>query len=324
MTGRLSAPYLFCTFLCKFAQHAAMPVGLSFIPLNRHVENLKFGTLVRTKGGRDTILYCNFVVRFTDFISPNDFISPHILFSPLALRLRGARRAVGSHTRLAAHALRVHVVCTMHPPLTLIALLLALTCLVTGVGAFGDQKVAAVAESAAAHVLNEHRPCQQACFGYHSKIVNGHCPTNFCGAGACCQRGVDSGPPCDGRQMGCDGVKCCVAAVAAGVAPPSSSKSAKHTPSPPRPPPSPPLSECAIARVTYEIGRMRHDEFGDKVYEVLVHVEPWRPESVVKLTYHQHDIAGGAERPIETCAHGAAGLAVEVPCCQCDSESVAL
>ena len=64
-------------------------------------------------------------------------------------------------------------------------------------------------------------------------------------------------------------------------------------------PPLPPLSECAIARVTYEIGRMRHDSLGDKIYEVLVKVEPWRPLSYVRLVYHQTNVEGGGEREIE-------------------------
>ena len=50
------------------------------------------------------------------------------------------------------------------------------------------------------------------------------------------------------------------------------------------------VSECAIERIEYEIGKQRHDALGDKEYEVVVHVEPWRAESLVKLVYHQQDL----------------------------------
>ena len=95
--------------------------------------------------------------------------------------------------------------------------------------------------------------------------------------------------------MGCDGFQCCTDL---GVTPAGGSSAFSGAFAPP-PPPLPPLSECAIERIEYEIGKQRHDELGDKEYEVIVRVEPWRAASIVKLVYHQIDLEDGAERPIE-------------------------
>lgn len=156
---------------------------------------------------------------------------------------------------------------------------------------------AAAVLSAASPIANEGVLCHGKCLNPNYEKT-GECPSGFCGAGACCQLGSVK-PPCNGLSMGCDGFKCC-----SRVAPVSSSNGlapgAAASSPPPMMPPLPPLSECAIARVTYEIGRMRHDAFGDKVFEVLVKVEPWRPLSYVTLIYHQTNVDGGSERAIET------------------------
>lgn len=157
--------------------------------------------------------------------------------------------------------------------------------------------------------LNRGQLCHASCFGNGLKH-NGHCPSGFCGDGACCQEGLAL-PPCDG-VMGCTGFQCCadettgtvdVADAHVGVGQAQTAPSAgiigQGLNSVPPPPPLPPLSECAISRVEYEIGKQRHDALGDKEYEVLVRIEPWRPESLIKLEYHETNVEDGAERPIE-------------------------
>ena len=130
------------------------------------------------------------------------------------------------------------------------------------------------------------------CLNPHHE-TSGICTSGFCGTNAaCCEKGIFGRPPCDGHTMGCDGHRCCVPLPALKTSP-AHTASVSTSVAPPAPPPWPPLSECAIARVTYEIGKTRHDAFGDKVFEVIVRVEPWRPGSIVKLTYHQEDLEGG-------------------------------
>ncbi len=142
-------------------------------------------------------------------------------------------------------------------------------------------------------IQHSNEMCHAACFGSRTAVLSGHCRSGFCGDGACCKQGLKM-PPCDGA-MGCDGFQCCTDLADTGS---SVDDEVTGTTLPP-PPPLPPLSECAILRIEYEIGKQRHDELGDKEYEVIVRVEPWRPASLVKLVYHQTGLEDGASRPIE-------------------------
>lgn len=136
-------------------------------------------------------------------------------------------------------------------------------------------------------VLHVGELCHARCFGDASDMRGpqrtGHCTSGFCGAsGACCRVGLTDGP-CDGT-MGCSEHQCCVSATSK-----ARPVARANTPSPP---PLPPLSECAIERITYEVGHSQHDAMGDKMIEILIHVEPWRPDSTVRLVYQQHDLSG--------------------------------
>ena len=130
---------------------------------------------------------------------------------------------------------------------------------------------------------------------------DGHCPSDFCGAGACCKKGLISSP-CNGT-MGCDGRQCCVRVPQLPLPPPSAAAAvvltARSREPPTPPPPLPPLSECSIERIQYEVLRSSHDHVGDKMYQVALHVEPWRLGSIVYLTYRQTGLATGRERAIK-------------------------
>ena len=92
--------------------------------------------------------------------------------------------------------------------------------------------------------------------------TSGWCTSGWCGTGmACCELGIFNRPPCDGSTMGCAGHRCCAAAAQAAAGHATPTVAARVAP-PPSAPPAPPLSECAIARVTYEIDvrRLSTDE----------------------------------------------------------------
>ena len=134
-------------------------------------------------------------------------------------------------------------------------------------------------------------------------------PTGFCGGGGCCQAGVEA-PPCDGK-IGCDGFQCCVDLVPITHKPAAAGTFAAEVV--PAPPPSPPLSECAIARVQYSIGRTEDDALGDEVSEVRIQYEPWSPDHLVSLEYHEPIFDEGMEDepPIEVARLKGASLSSE-------------
>lgn len=143
-----------------------------------------------------------------------------------------------------------------------------------------------------AAVDNEHQLCHQQCFGARIGVGTGRCKTGFCGSGLCCKLGLVA-PPCDGK-MGCKGFQCCVDVTETDSKAETAEFLRQYAPTPP---PLPPLSECAIERIEYEIGEIRHDEVGDEEFEVVLHVEPWHPNSIVKLSYeYEGNIDNGAER----------------------------
>ena len=135
---------------------------------------------------------------------------------------------------------------------------------------------AAAVLSAASPIANEGVLCHGKCLNPNYEKT-GECPSSFCGAGRCCQLGSSQAALCNGLSMGCDGFKCCACGSRLTLEGPPAWCSCKLSSSADDAAIAP-LSECAIARVTYEIGRMRHDAAGDKVFEVLVKVEPklWR------------------------------------------------
>jgi len=53
-----------------------------------------------------------------------------------------------------------------------------------------------------------------------------------------------------------------------------------------------------IERISYEVVRFSRDAVGDKKYEVAVHIEPWRADSIVWLNYKQMRLSGEQELPI--------------------------